>query len=37
VREFRFVRWADHIYYEVCTNPELLAIVESQRNTMSAN
>jgi len=35
VREFRFVRWADHIYYEVCTNPELLAIVENQRSISS--
>jgi predicted metal-dependent hydrolase len=31
VREFRFVRWADHIYYEVCTHPELLAKVDSQQ------
>jgi hypothetical protein len=32
VRDFRFVRWADHIYYEVCSNPELLAKIEAQRN-----
>jgi len=32
VREFRFVRWADHIYYEVCTDPDLLARIEAQRN-----
>ncbi len=25
-----FVRWTDHIYYEVCANPELLAKVEGQ-------
>ena len=36
VREFRFVRWADHLYYEVCTNPELLERIESQRNGTSA-
>jgi hypothetical protein len=22
---FRFLRWTDHLYYEVCVNPELLA------------
>jgi hypothetical protein len=33
VRDFRFVRWANHVYYEVCTNPELLAKVETQRNS----
>ncbi len=31
VRDFRFVRWADHIYYEVCANPELIATIERQR------
>jgi len=31
VRDFKFVRWADHIYYEVCTHPELLARIESYR------
>jgi hypothetical protein len=31
VRDFSFVRWADHIYYEVCANPELIAKIESQR------
>jgi hypothetical protein len=31
VRDFSFVRWADHIYYEVCANPELIAMIESQR------
>jgi hypothetical protein len=30
VRDFRFVRWADHIYYEVCTDPELLAKTKSE-------
>jgi class 3 adenylate cyclase len=30
VRDFKFVRWADHIYYEVCSNPELIATIESQ-------
>ncbi len=29
-RDFKFVRWADHTYYEVCTNPELISGVESQ-------
>ncbi len=24
VRDFHFVRWADHLYYEVCSNPELI-------------
>ena len=28
VRDFGFVRWADHIYYEVCANPELIAATE---------
>jgi len=31
VRDFKFVRWADHIYYEVCANAELIAKIESQR------
>jgi class 3 adenylate cyclase len=31
VRDFGFVRWADHIYYEVCANPELIAMIENQR------
>jgi hypothetical protein len=35
VREFRFLRWADHIYYEVCTNPELLSRVERLRGGLS--
>jgi hypothetical protein len=30
VRDFRFVRWADHLYYEVCSNPELAAKIESR-------
>jgi class 3 adenylate cyclase len=30
VRDFRFVRWADHVYYEVCSNPKLTAAVEKQ-------
>jgi hypothetical protein len=29
VREFNFIRWTEHIYYEVCTNPELLERFES--------
>jgi hypothetical protein len=37
VRDFRFVRWADHVYYEVCSNPELLAKIEAQRNGASLN
>jgi class 3 adenylate cyclase len=32
VRDFKFVRWADHIYYEVCSHPELLARIESCRS-----
>lgn len=32
VRDFRFVRWADHIYYEVCANPELIATIENQKH-----
>jgi hypothetical protein len=31
VREFKFIRWADHIYYEVCTHPELLARIDNQQ------
>jgi hypothetical protein len=31
MRDFSFARWADHIYYEVCSNPELIASIESQR------
>ncbi len=31
VRDFKFVRWADHVYYEVCSSPELIATIESQR------
>jgi hypothetical protein len=34
VRDFRLVRWADHLYYEVCTNSDLLLRVESQRGPM---
>jgi hypothetical protein len=34
VRDFRLVRWADHVYYEVCTHPDLLLRVESQRGPM---
>jgi len=32
VRDFSFVRWADHVYYEVCSNPKLLEQIEAQRN-----
>ncbi len=32
VRDFRFVRWADHLYYEVCANPELIAKIENQKH-----
>ncbi|MGA8731682.1 MAG: hypothetical protein WB608_23185, partial [Terracidiphilus sp.] len=35
VRDFRFVRWADHVYYEVCSNPELAAAVEKQNSLPS--
>lgn len=30
VRDFRFMRWADHIYYEVCSDPRLIAAVEGK-------
>jgi class 3 adenylate cyclase len=30
VRDFRFVRWADHLYYEVCSNPRLVALLDKQ-------
>jgi hypothetical protein len=30
IADFRFVRWADCLYYEVCTNADLLAAVEAQ-------
>ena len=29
-RDFRFVRWADHLYYEVCSNSELATTIERQ-------
>ena len=29
-RDFSFVRWSAHTYYEVCTNPELVAAIERQ-------
>lgn len=31
VRDFSFVRWADHNYYEVCCNPKVIASVENLR------
>jgi hypothetical protein len=31
-RDFRFVRWAEHSYYEVCTQPDLVAAIERRRN-----
>jgi hypothetical protein len=34
-RDFRFVRWADHIYYEVCANPELIAATERRAGGQS--
>ena len=37
VRDFQFVRWADHIYYEVCSNRELIATIEKQRFDQTAN
>jgi hypothetical protein len=27
-RDFRFIRWSDHVYYEVCSNPELIEMIE---------
>jgi hypothetical protein len=36
VRNFQFVRWADHIYYEVCSNPDLIAKIEKQRFAQAA-
>jgi hypothetical protein len=29
-RDFRFVRWAEHLYYEVCSNSELATMIERQ-------
>jgi predicted metal-dependent hydrolase len=29
-RDFSFVRWAEHTYYEVCSNPELVMMIERQ-------
>jgi hypothetical protein len=29
-RDFRFVRWAEHLYYEVCSNSELAATIDRQ-------
>jgi predicted metal-dependent hydrolase len=29
-RDFSFVRWAEHSYYEVCSNPELVMMIERQ-------
>lgn len=37
VRDFGFVRWANHIYYEVCANPELIAAIERQRSAPPPN
>jgi hypothetical protein len=37
VREFNFIRWADHVYYEVCTNPDLLERMESSYPARSAS
>jgi hypothetical protein len=31
-RDFKFVRWADHIYYEVCPNRELAAKLEQHQH-----
>jgi hypothetical protein len=28
--DFRFVRWTEHVYYEVCSNPELIEMIERQ-------
>ena len=28
VRDFRFVRWTAHLYYEVCSSPQLTALIE---------
>lgn len=35
-RDFKFVRWADHIYYEVCSNPQLIAAIDAQRSEQKA-
>lgn len=29
-RDFRFLRWSEHVYYEVCSNAELIASLERQ-------
>jgi hypothetical protein len=34
IRDFRFVRWANHLYYEVCANPELIATIERERQRL---
>jgi hypothetical protein len=34
-RDFRFLRWAGHIYYEVCSSPELAAMIESRTKPVS--
>jgi class 3 adenylate cyclase len=36
VPDLKFVRWSDHVYYEVCSNPELISTIESQRFTQIA-
>jgi hypothetical protein len=35
-RDFRFLRWSDHVYYEVCTNLELIAAIERRSKGPSA-
>ena len=35
VRDFRFVRWADHVYYEVCSNPELATRIETRHSAQT--
>jgi class 3 adenylate cyclase len=34
-RDFRFVRWAGHLYYEVCSNPELATRIETRHSAQT--
>jgi len=34
-RDFRFVRWAGHLYYEVCSNPELATRIQTRHSAQT--
>ncbi len=34
-RDFQFVRWAGHLYYEVCSNPELATRIETRHSAQT--